>query len=444
MVKTRVNLLLVAWLSSHAALGEGAASGAPEVIAGSVSDAGGYTIAGAKGATYRLRTGYRLELAPSTALRFERSTKLQLSTNASTPTQVLELRSGRIEIQCPKETSVAQALMVTTPNKVMGVFTKGEGAVLVANQEVTVASRQGGTLVGVGNDWRPLLEGHARTISPEDRVGKPRPLVSAPEVRLSSTLMLSVEGGESSLRLHWKSTPDAARYEVRLASPGAEARELATDQTAAELSGMKPGRYSVTVRAFDRNGLPGTPSTAQSIRIVGVALPAGAYFGRDGAIRLGPEQRVRLSGAGDLRMSYGQVDRFGHAPESLGLHRGRAVDVRLRDPESSGELRVRLVPVLDHASVSFQPQQPRWPGKPVTVEVRLYDGNHEPAPAGVEVVPDLRINSRKLTPRWVRQGNRLVARVSPPTPIGPWAMRVQIARPGGDVIARTWLRIAER
>ena len=442
MVKARVNLLLIAWLSSQAAFGEGATSGAPEVIAGSVSDAGGYAIAGAKGATYRLRTGYRVELGPGTALRFERPTKLQLSTNASTPTQVLELRSGRIEIQCPKQTSVAQALMINTPNKVMGVFTTGDGAVLVSGQKVTVASRQGAALVGVGNTWQPLREGLARTVSPEDRAAKPRPLVSAPEVRLPSALMLSVDGGQSPLRVHWKSTPDAARYEVRLARPGAEARELVTDQSAAELSGVKPGRYSLTVRAFDRDGLPGTPSAAQSVRIVGVALPAGAYLGRDGAIRLGSGQRVRLSGADDLLMTYGQADRFGHVPESLGLYRGRAVDVRLRDPESSGELRVRLVPVLDHASVSFQPERPSWPGKPVTVEVRLYDGNHEPAPAGAEVVPDLRINSRKLTPRWVRQGNRLVASVSPPTPIGPWAMRVEIARPGGEVIARSWLRIA--
>jgi hypothetical protein len=444
MVKTRVNLLLVACLSSHPALGEGDTASAPEVVAGSVSDTGGYVIAGAKGATYRLRAGYRVELAPSTALRFERPTKLQLSTNASTPTQVLELRSGRVEIQCPKQTSVAQALMVSTPSKVMGVFTQGEGAVLVAGQKVTVASRHGGTLVGVGNDWHPLLEGYARTISPADRAGKPRPLVSAPEVSLPSALVLSVEGAPSPLRLLWKSVPDASRYEVRLAGPGADVRELATDKTAAELSGVKPGRYSLTVRAFDRDGLSGTPSTAQSIRVVAVVLPAGAYLGRDGAIRLGPGQRARLLGVDDLLMAYGQADRFGHAPESLGLYRGRAVDVRLRDPESSGTARIGLVPVLDHASVSFRPEQPSWPGNPVTVEVRLYDGNHEPSPAGAAVVPDLRINSRKLTPRWVRHGNRLVASVSPPTPIGPWAMRVEIARPGGDVIARSWLRIAER
>jgi hypothetical protein len=444
MVKARVSLLLVACLSPHPALGEGAAPSGPEVIAGSVSDAGGYLIAGANGATYRLRTGYRVELAPSTALRFERPTKLQLSTNASTPTQVLELRSGRVEIQCPKETSVAQALMVTTPSKVMGVFTRGEGAVLVAGQKVTVASRQGGTLVGVGNDWHPLLEGYARTISPADSAGKPRPLASAPEVSLPSALLLSVDGAPSSLRLRWKSVSDASRYEVRLAGPGADVRELATDQTAAEFPGVKPGRYSLTVRAFDPDGLSGTPSPAQSIRIVGVALPAGAYLGRDGAIRLGPGQRARLVAVDDLLMTYGQAERFGHVPESLGLYRDRAVDVRLRDPESSGKLRIRLVPVLDHASVSFQPEQPSWPGNPVTVEVRLYDGNHEPTPAGVAVVPDLRINSRKLTPRWVRQGNRLVASVSPPTPIGPWAMSVEIARPGGGVIARSSLRIAER
>ena len=444
MVRRHLNLLLVAWLGSHAALAKEAAPASSEVIAGTVSDAGGYTIAGAKGAIYRLRTGYRLELGPGATVRFERPIKLQLSTNASTPTQVLELRTGRVEIQCPKQTSVAQALLVTTRSKVMGVFTQGEGAVLVAGQKVTVASRQGGALVGVGNDWHPLLDGYARTISAEDRAGKPRPLVGAPQVSLPAALMLSVDGAPHPVHVGWKSVPDASRYEVTVARPGAESVAITTDRIEAELPGLGPGRYSVTVRAVDREGLPGELSPAQSIRIVGVALPRGAYLGPDGAIRLGPGQRVRLSGADDLLMTYGQADRFGHVPESLGLYRERAVDVRLREPESSGELSVRLVPVLDHASVSFQPEAPRWPGKPVTVEVRLYDGNHQPAPAGVAVLPRLSINSRKLTPRWVRQGNRLVASVLPSTPIGPWAMRVEIARPGGDVIARSSLRIAER
>jgi hypothetical protein len=444
MVRRHLNLLLVAGLGSHAALGKEVGPSSSEVIRGTVSDAGRYTVAGAKGAVYRLKTGHRLELGPGTAVRFERPTKLQLSNNASTPTQVLELRSGRVEVQCPQQTSAAQALMVTTRSKVMGVFTKGEGAVLVTDQKVTVASRQGGALVGVGNDWHPLLDGYVRTISAEDRAGKPRPLVGAPQVSLPSALMLSVDGAPNPVHLRWKNVPDASRYEVTLARPGTEPVAVTTDRIEAEFSGLKPGRYSLAVRAVDREGLPGGASPAQSIRIVGVALPGGAYLGGDGAIRLGPGQRVRLSGADDLLMAYGQADRFGHVPESLGLYRERAVDVRLRDPESSGELRVKLVPVFDHAAISFQPRAPRWPGEPVTVEVRLYDGNHQPAPAGVKVVPQLTINSRKLAPRWMRQGNRLVASVLPPTPIGPWSMRVEIARPGGDLIARSSLRIADR
>jgi hypothetical protein len=438
-----VAVLLAAWLGSAAAFANDVAPNGPEVISGGASEESGYTVAGAKGATYRLRGGFRVELAPATALRFERPTKLQLSTNASTPTQVIELRSGRVDIQCPNQTSVGQALMVSTPKKVMGVFTTGEGTVLASDQRVTVASRKGGTLVGVGNHWYPLPEGYARTISPDDRAAKPRPLLAAPRVDPQSALVLSVERAASPLRLRWQPVPGAARYQVSFGRPSEGVQEIATDRPEVELSTVKPGQYTVTMRALDQEGLAGTPAAARTIRIVGISLPAGAYLGADGDIRLGGAERVRLRGAEGLVMAYGQTDRFGPVPESLGLFRGRAVEVRLRDPASASELRVRVVPTLDHATITFQPIQPQWPAEPVAVKVELFDGNHQPIPRAAKVAVDLRINSRKLTPEWVRHGNVLAANVSPPTPIGPWAVRVEVARPGGEVIARSAFTVTE-
>jgi hypothetical protein len=384
--------------------------------------------------------GYELRLAPGTCIRFERSTQLQLSTSLSTPTQVVELRTGRLDVRSPTKLRAPQALMVKSPQKVAGVFTTGDGVVVASAQTVTVVSERGGMLVGVGSDWRPLREGFARTISPQDRAGKRRAIPPPPVVHLASPLVLAAGAGTGAT---WAAVPDAVSYEVSLVGKKGTLTRLTVKEPRVEFDRLASGPYTLTVREVDRYGVPGAVSLPQQVRVVRAILPPGAYVGSDGAIRLETGDRVRLAGAEGLFMTHGALQQFVPAPESVGLFRGTAVRIRLRDRANLGELSVDLVPLVHHASVTFEPRRPRWPDRPVIIRVELYDGKNQPTRESANATVDVRLNQQRLSPQWRRQNNRLIASVRPAVPIGPWSLKVQVARPSGEIIARSLLQIEE-
>jgi hypothetical protein len=444
MAKNGFSLLLVLLTICPAVWGGKPAPNQPYVVSGSAIRSGDSLIAGSEGATFRTSSGYELELAPTTCIRSERPTKLQLAISASTPTQVLELLTGRVDVRSPRNTAGPQALMITAPHKVMAVFTTGNGIVLASAKAVTVASERGGMLVGVApNDWRPLREGYARTISAEDRTGRPRPLLAMPVVRSGSGLILDTGAATSVARATWAPVPDAVRYEVSMVAKAGATTDLITHEPLVEFGGLEPGTYTVTVRAVDQYGLSGPVSQPQEIRVVRPILPPGAYVGSDGAIRLETHDRLRLAGAEGVWMSHGKANQFVPFPDSVGLFRGTAVEIHLRAPQSSAVLPLYLVPQIDHASINFEPRRPRWPDQAVTIEVELYDGHDQPVAESVEAVIDLSINRRRLPTQWRRQGGRRITQVRPTSPLGPWSLKVRVARPSGEIVAGSSVRIQE-
>jgi hypothetical protein len=414
------------------------------VIAGSVSESEGTLTAGPEGTTYRLRGGFELWLERNASFKFERPTKLQLSANGFTPTQVLGLRSGRVEVQSPREGPLSQAVMVTAPLKVMGVFSKGDGAVLVSGQRVTVTAERGKVLVGVDNDWRPLSEGYSRTITGQDHAGKPRPILPAPTLRLPSALILSADRGVSPAGVAWTPVPGAAAYEVALVGSNGKYRRSKTHEPQAELGGLEPGTHRLAIRAIDTQGLPGRGSRPQQIRVVQAMLPPGAYMGADGALRLETAHRVRLLGTEGLEMTVGAGERFVRIPESVALYRNQETRIRLREPSGGNEAMLVLIPQVDRASITFDPVPPRWPQEEVTMNVDLYDGHNQPVRPEVNAPLEVRVNRQKLAPPWRRQGGRRTASVKPSSPLGPWVLTVRVVRPNGDVVASGSLRVGER
>jgi hypothetical protein len=237
--------------------------------------------------------------------------------------------------------------------------------------------------------------------------------------------------------------PDAVTYEVSLVGKKGAPTRLTVKEPRVEFEQLGAGAYTLTVRALDRYGFPGAASRPQQIRVVRAILPPRAYVGSDGAIRLGTGDRVRLAGAEGLFMTHGALEQFVQAPESVGLFRGAAVQIRLRDRTSSAELLLDLVPQVHHASVTFEPRRPRWPDRPLTIRVELYDGRNQPARESTNATVDVSLNQQRLSPQWKHQNNRLITSVRPGVPVGPWSLKVQVARPSGEVIARSLLQIEE-
>ena len=104
-----------------------------------------------------------------------------------------------------------------------------------------------------------------RAFGPAD-TGEPRPLIGVPAVAKASTIALS----GTTRRIQWHAVAGAARYRIAIG-----AREIETTSTHHDVGGLPPGPHTITVRAVDRYGIPGTSAAEISLRVVGLETEDG-------------------------------------------------------------------------------------------------------------------------------------------------------------------------
>lgn len=400
---------------------------------------------GADGTTAKLADGIKLRLAPGTRVRFERSTQLVLGRagQASTPARSLNLLEGRIDVWVPVAKPLRVAVLVRAPRQVSAVVEGGHGIVLSSAAGVTVAAARGNMVAALGNEWRPLREGMARSISPADPSGKPHRLLGATHIAMSDPLLLSLQGASGETTAVWLPVPGAARYNVSVSRPdGTLVRSLRTSTHTARIDQLGPGLYEVRAQPVDRFGLEGPMSAPDSVRVVGVDLPAGSFMS-GGAVLLRRGQRVHFKHVEGVQVSYDAASSYIPAPVSIGLARGHATRVRFRQAGATRDsASLTLAPLGLSARIEIGPQLARWPSDTVHVAVRVVDWNNHPIPSSIKIETQVSINGSPVNVHWTRRGDTLTSIVPARAGPGPWVVRVEVKDRFGQELGREFLEVA--
>jgi hypothetical protein len=423
MTRQSSALLLVVLLSATAPAG---AEG------GKADDSG--LQGGSNGKRVTLDAARSLELGVGSELARERSVRLDLDGNGSSVlVDVYRLVKGRVDVRFRGKAN--SAVMIRAPRRVTAVAKTGHFRVLATPTSASVAALETGTLAAVGNDWKPLAPGRARSVS-QSSAGSSRKMLGAPQPSVSNRLLIATDG-TASASVSWPGLKGAARYQVEIERNGSPSATKQTNKTSLRLQDLEPGRYTVSVSAVDAFELAGTGSPEATIQVVGLSLPAGARV-EAGRVWLAADQRAELLGAQGLEMTYGRSSYFVPAPRSVGLSRGEPTLLRLRAPESKQEANIRLAPIELSASIELSPKRARWPRDPVRIAVSISaKGTDVPT-----VTPSVTVNGAPEHVTWKRSGNSLHAVVPPKSTGGPWVVRVEVRGPRGHELGRGFLEVA--
>jgi hypothetical protein len=237
----------------------------------------------------------------------------------------------------------------------------------------------------------------------------------------------------------------AKRYELRLRTPDGSAEQLRRVGGATRLSeafvGLLPGRYELTLRSLDADGIAGAWSAPEPVRVVGVTLPPGGYSSA-GDIFIGKGQEVRFSNTEGLEMTYEGAGRYVPASEAVTLYRGETTVVSFRVPGSVYPTTARLRPRGVFAHVAIGPRRAVWPKDSVQIVIELRSKAGEAVPQWLELKTDVKLGIEPLEVAFTRDGNRLIGTVPPPERPGPWVLRVEVKDQFGSLLGRDFLEIA--
>jgi hypothetical protein len=406
----------------------------------------GELVAGPDGAVYELRGGAILEVSAGSTFAFGPSIRLKLRKPGDPDTfaRSVHLSAGRATVTIPEKYREQTAVLFRGAGKLSAVAKEGVSTFMTDDDRTTAASRSGEMLVGIGNDWKALREGFARTLDATDPTAIPRAIISAPLPHTDRALVVVSGAKLGAFTATWAEVKEAKTYEVTLSSEGRPPLGQHFQATATTVSwkDLTPGAYSVRVAAVDRAGLMGAVSNVSTVHVVGLVIPEGARVADDGVVLLGHDQRVSLTGPNDLEVSYGGSSMFQPAPSTLGLAHNAATLVRLRAAGAADESVIHLEPTGLRANVAIGPRVARWPFDRVVIDVELYDANGRAVPDDSEVSPSITVNLDPVKVTWERKGRTLHAELPAGAAPGPWVVRAEVRDPHGDLIGRDFLEVA--
>ncbi len=399
---------------------------------------GSYT-AGPSGSTHTLPGNVVVQLSPATRVRVAPSTKVPLkSGHPGTKCVTLHLLSGKLAITLPEGNPPRHSVLVRAPHRVSAIPTGGRSVVIAGPKGTTVANREGGMLAAVGNAWKPLSPGFARSIG-SGWTGAPRPILGSPVVKVGQSLLLKPRGQNGSSSVTIAKPRGAVESEVTVHRIQARSRELvATFRTTKALlpvSGLQVGRYEIVARAVDAWGLSGKASAAGEIQVIEYALPPGAAL-HHGTVFLFPKQRIRLLGSKGLEMTYGSANSyFVPAPSDVGLGSQDATVARFRQERDGPEARLAMAR-RSSARITLHPTSAHWPSDLVEVTVELESGTGRRLPGTRELDAldkKVLVDGEVVAVTWRDCGGSLCAVLPPPETDGPWRVRVELADALGPI-----------
>lgn len=409
----------------------------PHVVSGSGHQSAAGFVAGTTGAGYALPGGIMLDLAPGTALRvFPRAQRLQLDKGPRTRTWTVALRSGRVSVRVVPEPKHRGAVLVATPHRLSVIALAGHVEAAVADERAAVANVDGRALISTGSTWTALAAGDEQRRSASEPAASTHALLPPPVFALRRSVWLSTSAPVDLDGLAWKAVDGAAGYRVSLRRDGATLQRVDTTRPEAAFRGVGPGSYTLQVRAIDAAGLGGRAGTA-SLRVVGVALPPGAYAGENGVLYLAPEQQLTFTHADDLQMTWTGAHRYVAASQPIGLQNGTRRLVALRVPGTFDLAVARLEPRRVSAKIEIGPARAVWPDDPVEISITL----HAPPGLAVQMIPRVTLGTQPVDVEWRRDGDTLRATVAPGAGAGPWVVRVDVSDQLGLPLGHDFLEV---
>jgi hypothetical protein len=412
------------------------------VVAGSVTNSGGLLTAGSSGAEYQLPSLARLSLAPGAVVRvFPRPQPLQLAPGSKITTYSFSLVQGRVDITVPAK---PRSAVLCSIGKVSAVVGSGQATVFSHGEASTVASLAG--------DVRTLAQAHWQTLAPGslshfdgDHGRGPEPTIAPPTLSAGPRLWLSPGDPVAVSGFAFGAVAAADHYELRLQAANGDTQlrtvrgRLRLDEPFAPVA---PGQYELSARSIDTEGIAGSWSKAEPVRIIGVTLPPGGYV-TGGDIFIGKGQEVQFSNIEGLEMNYQGAGRYRPASQAVSLYRGELTTVGFRVPGSVFPTTARLRPRAVYAHVVFGPRRAVWPTDPVQIAVELRSKDGEAIPQWLELKPEVTLGIEPIPVTFTRDGNRLIGTVPPTDRPGPWVLRVEVKDQFGALLGRDFLEIAK-
>lgn len=424
-----------------------AASAAPAtpktgVVAGSGTSVGGLFKAGPQGAEYQLPSMARLSLAPGATVRvFPVPQQLQLSPGAKTTTYSFALMQGRVDVTVPAKPNSA---VLCSMGKLSAVIATGKASLFTQADKVTIASVDG-DVRSMSDHWQTLAPGTLARFG-DGRSGTPEPMIAAPRLLPGQRLWFSSGDPVAISGIAFEKVAKAQRYELRLRAKDGSGEQLRSVVGETRLSDtftpITPGEYQIAARSVDAEGIAGLWSSFETVRVVGVTLPPGAYASGDD-IFLGKGQEVSFSHIDGVEMTYEGAGRYVPASRTVSLFRGETTGVSFRVPGSAFPTSARLRPRSLYAQVTIGPRRAVWPKDPVEIVVELKTKAGQSVPDGLELKTEVKLGVEPIEVSFARQGSRLVGVVPPTDRPGPWVLRVEVKDQYGALLGRDFLEIAK-
>lgn len=419
------------------------ATAAPVLTGGGGEHEAGFFTAGPRGATFAFSGGAEAKFRPGARFKlFPTPQDLQLSPGRPTPTWSIALISGHADLVVPK--AGAAALLTTMSEQLSVVTTQGLTSVIATPGDVAIANIDGQAQTIIKGRWSALSTGVRRTVDRGGRAAEDRSLLSPTTIADGQRVWVAAPDTASLGGFRWEPVADATGYEVVLQNAESgetvETRKTAKAELLEPLGPVKPGIYSLAVRAIDSFGLWGTFSEKTRIHVLGVNLPEGAYISPDGAIRLGEGQKVFFTHTNGLELTHTGARRHFPASEGVALWERAKTIVSFRMPGSLESTIARLRPRGIHADIELGPTLATWPRDTVHVRVRVRD-ERGLSTNGIDPVPSVMLGVTPLAVEWRRHDDALVAEIPPQTGDGPWVIRVEVRDQHGIMLGRNFLEV---
>lgn len=391
--------------------------------------------------TIDLAPGMRVRVSPGATYHRLAPATLHLSPAQRLAVQVIALDRGRLDVTIERDGGATEALVVRGPGGFHALCIHGQAIYVAGPRGVAFANLRGDSRVGRFNRWSTLAEQHRHVLG-GGKAGERR-LLRPPELTLSRRVWLATDGTARIRALRWNKVRHAEFYEVSVRArhePGFEQILTVRGEMAPVTSKLAPGVYEVRVRSVDRLGLQGAWSAPETVHVLGLELPPGAFIDSQQVIRLGPGQRVLLRGTEGLEMALGSPSFWVAAMPSLGLLRDALRRVYLRHPNDASVERLTLGPRQVQAKVHVLPREPRWPGEAIRIGVELLDSEGRPID-GLRPVTHVTVGLRPIAMQWQRHGSVYWGTVPAQPGSGPWVVRIEVTDQFGVPAGRDFVEV---
>jgi hypothetical protein len=418
----------------------------------------------------RLPDGVVVVLQQGASGKWATPSKLSSETNHLVQGYHFVLLDGELDVRTPPGPKGTHALLLSTR---AGTLSCWRGQVhVVAHEDTTGAALfDGAVVVGSHGKWFPVYDKAGIVMQKGVDPDKSRPVPDAPKWDTAPhgmhALAVVTSGTPATLGLAWTPVPGAARYDIDVATDPEGTQTLqhgsATDPSFtfvrsaanAATAASEAGGTWARVRAVSTDGIVGDWSAARPLRVLGYALPAGAFVARDGAIVLPAKTALVPSSTDGIEVALEDVVSFAGRVRgvplywakpggTLILHAPTETPMRIvhvRDAGSGDETQLVLARRELRANVDISPKSARA-GDPVDARIVVSDPSGRIDTATENLTVEALFDLDPVAVKWQRSGNLWTARFGTRRTSVPTVVRVVVRDSLGVEIGRGFLELA--